>query len=220
MIDDDILRTRVRTAGIVHEHFKIQGARFEMYDVGGQRNERRKWLGSFNDITAVIFVAAISEYNQVLFEDRTVNRQDEAVELFRDTMVSEPFLDIPFILFLNKTDLLRKKLPHIPFRYEGDKKTPARNLEFKGPHCDRKKKYELDGPDADFEVCYDSARRYLQNLYELQKPDNKPHMVYTKFTNSTSSENINHIMHACRDIILRGQLGRGGFYAVDDDDEI
>jgi hypothetical protein len=35
-----------------------------MVDVGGQRNERRKWIHAFEGVTAVIFVAAISEYDQ------------------------------------------------------------------------------------------------------------------------------------------------------------
>lgn len=47
---------------------------FEMYDVGGQRNERKKWINCFEGVTAVIFVAALSEYDQCLFEDSTVNR--------------------------------------------------------------------------------------------------------------------------------------------------
>jgi hypothetical protein len=32
---------------------------------GGQRNERRKWIHCFENVTAVIFVAALSEYDQV-----------------------------------------------------------------------------------------------------------------------------------------------------------
>jgi hypothetical protein len=55
-----------------------------MYDVGGQRNERKKWIHCFDDVTAVIFVASLSEYDQVLYEDNTVNRMDEAVTLFAD----------------------------------------------------------------------------------------------------------------------------------------
>lgn len=36
-----------------------------IYDVGGQRNERRKWIHCFDEVTAIIFIAAISEYDQV-----------------------------------------------------------------------------------------------------------------------------------------------------------
>ncbi len=64
--------------------YDIDGSPFEIYDVGGQRNERKKWIHCFDDVTAVIFVVALSEYDQTLFEDSTTNRLLEAVELFGD----------------------------------------------------------------------------------------------------------------------------------------
>ena len=39
-----------------------------MFDVGGQRNERRKWIHCFDNVTACIFVTAISEFDQKLYE--------------------------------------------------------------------------------------------------------------------------------------------------------
>lgn len=41
---------------------------FHMFDVGGQRDERRKWIQCFNDVTAIIFVVASSSYNMVIRE--------------------------------------------------------------------------------------------------------------------------------------------------------
>ena len=55
--------------------------KFHMFDVGGQRDERRKWIQCFNDVTAIIFVAASSSYNMVLREDNTQNRLREALGL-------------------------------------------------------------------------------------------------------------------------------------------
>lgn len=43
-----------------------------MFDVGGQRSERKKWIHCFENVTAIIFLVAISEYDQVLIEDETV----------------------------------------------------------------------------------------------------------------------------------------------------
>ena len=41
---------------------------FRMVDVGGQRSERRKWIHCFENVTSIIFLVALSEYDQVLFE--------------------------------------------------------------------------------------------------------------------------------------------------------
>jgi hypothetical protein len=46
--EEDMLMTRVRTTGIVQSDFKIKGIDFAMFDVGGQRNERRKWKKANN----------------------------------------------------------------------------------------------------------------------------------------------------------------------------
>ena len=42
-----------------------------MFDVGGQRSERRKWIHVFDNVTAIIFTAALSAYDQLLREDNT-----------------------------------------------------------------------------------------------------------------------------------------------------
>ena len=39
-----------------------------MVDVGGQRSERRKWIHCFENVTTIMFLVAISEYDQVLQE--------------------------------------------------------------------------------------------------------------------------------------------------------
>lgn len=39
-----------------------------MVDVGGQRSERRKWIHSFENVISIIFLVALSEYDQILFE--------------------------------------------------------------------------------------------------------------------------------------------------------
>ena len=62
-----------------------------MFDVGGQRDERRKWIQCFNDVTAIIFVAASSSYNMVLREDNTQNRLREALGLSQINFFCEIF---------------------------------------------------------------------------------------------------------------------------------
>ena len=53
--DQDLLRCRVLTQGIFETRFVVDKVHFHMFDVGGQRDERRKWIQCFNDVTAIIF---------------------------------------------------------------------------------------------------------------------------------------------------------------------
>lgn len=106
----------------------IKGFAFTFIDVGGQRNERRKWIHCFDSVTALIFVAAISEYDQVLYEDEEVNRLKEAIVVFEKYSNHDSFFQTAMILFLNKTDLFRKKLLLSPFdetfkTFQGDPKS-------------------------------------------------------------------------------------------------
>jgi GTPase SAR1 family protein len=107
---DDCLRVRVRTTGIVEHTFNISGAMFRMFDVGGQRNERKKWIHCFQDVTSLLFVVAISEFDQVLYEDDNTNRMTESLTLFEDIANSPWFTDASIILFLNKIDLFLEKI--------------------------------------------------------------------------------------------------------------
>uniref|UniRef100_A0A674GKV0 G protein subunit alpha o1 n=1 Tax=Taeniopygia guttata TaxID=59729 RepID=A0A674GKV0_TAEGU len=56
--EQDILRTRVKTTGIVETHFTFKNLHFRLFDVGGQRSERKKWIHCFEDVTAIIFCVA------------------------------------------------------------------------------------------------------------------------------------------------------------------
>lgn len=73
--DQDILRSRVKTTGITETTFRIGDLTYRMFDVGGQRSERKKWIHCFENVTAIIFLVAISEYDQVLIEDESVVRK-------------------------------------------------------------------------------------------------------------------------------------------------
>lgn len=44
---------------------------YRMVDVGGQRSERKKWIHCFENVTSIVFLVALSEYDQILFESET-----------------------------------------------------------------------------------------------------------------------------------------------------
>ena len=183
----DMLYARVRTSGIVTERYKIDGSLFEMYDVGGQRNERKKWIHCFDDVTAVIFVAALSEYDQKLFEDANTNRMTEALDLFDEICNNRYFSSSSMILFLNKKDLFADKI-----RVKDIKDTPA-FADFSGGLGD----YDL------------GIEYFLGKFLELNK--NPERTIYHHATCATDTGNVSTVFNACKDIILRGNLKDSGF---------
>ena len=111
--DEDVVRTRVKTSGIIEKQFNIGGVAFTLIDVGGQRNERKKWIHCFNGVTAVLFVAALNEYDMLLSEDATTSRMMEALNLFEAICNSQWFVKTPIILLLNKRDLFIEKVRRV-----------------------------------------------------------------------------------------------------------
>ena len=68
--DQDILRSRLKTTGITETVFDLGALTYRMFDVGGQRSERKKWIHCFENVTALLFLVAISGYDQCLVEDK------------------------------------------------------------------------------------------------------------------------------------------------------
>lgn len=68
--DQDILRSRLKTTGITEAEFNLGSLTYRMFDVGGQRSERKKWIHCFENVTALLFLVAISGYDQCLVEDK------------------------------------------------------------------------------------------------------------------------------------------------------
>lgn len=61
-LSSDIVRARIRTTGIIDASFTIGKLLYKIYDVGGQRSERRKWIQVFQDVQVLLFLVSISEY--------------------------------------------------------------------------------------------------------------------------------------------------------------
>ena len=78
---------RAKTSGISETVFGMKNDKnqeIKIVDVGGQRNERKKWIHCFEEVTAIVFVVAASEYNLNLEEDPSVNRMHESLNLFKE----------------------------------------------------------------------------------------------------------------------------------------
>ncbi|KAF8964777.1 heterotrimeric G protein alpha subunit [Flammula alnicola] len=120
--DDDIVRARLRTVGI-QEHKLIfrqgpwdnprgsqSGWEWRIFDVGGCRTTRAAWLPYFDNVNVIIFLSPVSVFDQRLEEDKTVNRLEDSIILWTSICSSKLLARTQLILFLNKCDLLRRKL--------------------------------------------------------------------------------------------------------------
>lgn len=183
--DEDILKGRIKTTGITETNFNINGIKFKILDAGGQRSERKKWIHCFQDITCACFVLAVSEYDQMLFEDDKVNRIYEAIMLFDSLVNSKWFANTPFILFLNKVDLLKDKV----------RKSPVR-------------KYfpDYDGKSNDVE----DALRYFEKLFLSLNKSKRP--IYVHRTCATDTQSMKFILTAVTDMVIQQNLKKSGLF--------
>ncbi|KAL7750983.1 guanine nucleotide-binding protein subunit alpha [Sorochytrium milnesiophthora] len=184
--DQDILRVRLKTTAVVEKQYLINEVTYKIVDVGGQRSERRKWIHCFQNVTAIIFVAALSEYDQVLEEDETVNRVTESTQLFASICNSTWFEKLPIILFLNKTDLFAEKFARSP---------PI--------------KYFLDFPEKYTGMYPQNAQKYFKRIFiATKKNPDKP--VYTHFTCATDTSQVKFVMTAVARTVVKDNLGAAG----------
>ncbi|KAA1477742.1 G-alpha-domain-containing protein [Dentipellis sp. KUC8613] len=134
--DSDVVRARLRTIGI-QEHsitFEDDNVTIEheeggrrkskdgtavwakytrewvICDVGGCRTSRHAWLPYFTDLTAILFLAPVSCFDETLSEDPEVNRLEDSLTLWAAIIQSPLLKKVMMILFLNKCDLLDRKL--------------------------------------------------------------------------------------------------------------
>lgn len=183
--EQDILRTRVKTTGIVEVHFSFKSLNFKLFDVGGQRSERKKWIHCFEDVTAIIFCVAMSEYDQVLHEDETTNRMQESLKLFDSICNNKWFTDTSIILFLNKRDLFDAKI----------KKSPI-TICFA----------EYNGAQE-----FEPASNYIQAQFEAKNKSTTKD-IYCHTTCATDTDNIQFVFDAVTDVIIANNLRGCGLY--------
>ncbi|KAF2730853.1 G-alpha-domain-containing protein [Polyplosphaeria fusca] len=76
------------------------------------KTREKGWLARYTDTQAVIFVAAVSDYDVVSPSGK--NRLDEAADLFGEVLNEEAFRNVPILLVLNRVDVFRKKIAKAP----------------------------------------------------------------------------------------------------------
>jgi len=178
--EQDILRARVPTTGIIEYPFDLDSIIFRMVDVGGQRSERRKWIHCFENVTSIIFLVALSEYDQILFESDNENRMEESKALFKTIITYPWFQQSSIILFLNKKDLLEEKILHS-------------HLVDYFPEFDGRMRDAVE------------AREFILRIFVELNPD-PDKIIYSHFTCATDTDNIRFVFAAVKDTILQLNL--------------
>ncbi|KAF2719280.1 G-protein alpha subunit [Polychaeton citri CBS 116435] len=180
--EQDVLRARTKTTGIYETRFQMGQLSIHMFDVGGQRSERKKWIHCFENVTSIIFCVALSEYDQVLLEESSQNRMMESLVLFDSVVNSRWFMRTSIILFLNKVDLFRAKLA----------KSPLGNY----------------FPDYSGGNDVNRAAKYL--LWRFNQV-NRAHLnLYPHLTQATDTSNIRLVFAAVKETILQNALKDSG----------
>ncbi|KAM7245447.1 guanine nucleotide-binding protein G(t) subunit alpha-3 isoform X1 [Ovis aries] len=184
--EQDVLHSRVKTTGIIETQFSFKDLHFRMFDVGGQRSERKKWIHCFEGVTCIIFCAALSAYDMVLVEDEEVNRMHESLHLFNSICNHKYFATTSIVLFLNKKDLFQEKVTKV-------------HLSICFP--------EYTGPNT-----FEDAGNYIKNQFldlNLKKEDKE---IYSHMTCATDTQNVKFVFDAVTDIIIKENLKDCGLF--------
>ncbi|OBA20022.1 guanine nucleotide binding protein, alpha subunit [Metschnikowia bicuspidata var. bicuspidata NRRL YB-4993] len=178
----DILRTRKKTSGIFDFRFQMGNSNIHMFDVGGQRSERKKWIHCFDNVTLIIFCVALSEYDQVLLEESSQNRLEESLTLFDSVVNSRWFSRTSVVLFLNKIDVFANKLPNSPL--------------------------ENHFPDYNGGDNLNKAVKYI--LWRFTQVNRPGLNIYPHVTQATDTSNIQLVFTALKETILENSLRDSG----------
>lgn len=176
---DDILRCRRKTTGIIEISFSYGGHEFKLFDVGGQRNERKKWIHCFEGVTAVVFVASLSDYDQKCYEDDRTNRMQESLDLFDEICNGNWFKNAPIFLFLNKQDIFRQKIKNVDLK--------------------------VCFPDYDGGQNFDNAIKFIETKFlDTNKFD--PSRIFTQFTEATDTTSVEAVFENLKNTIIEKNL--------------
>lgn len=83
--------------------------RYKLYDYGGRRNERKKFMNAFTD-SNLIYTVSLSSFDQLCVEDDTTNRMLESIENCKDIINHNSFKNVPLFFVFTKYHIFQKKI--------------------------------------------------------------------------------------------------------------
>ncbi|CAL2049330.1 unnamed protein product [Caenorhabditis brenneri] len=210
--NEDLIHMRQTTLGVHEISFDYTKHTIRLIDVGGQKTERRKWIHFFEGVTAVMFVCSMSSFNQTTEEEPKsfvwesslnrvqnkvlvrssgkakvekpgmVNRLDESVDLFKSIRENGFLRNSNFMLFLNKTDVLARKLAAINFGdYFPDYKNWVNN-----------------------DNSVPSVAEFIESMF--REGLDSEHRIYSHLIQATVTSNVEFTFGLCCDVIFEKNL--------------
>ncbi|KAL4266535.1 P-loop containing nucleoside triphosphate hydrolase [Pleurotus pulmonarius] len=168
--DKDIVRARLRTLGVQEYRFSLDTAdgpqtEWVMYDVAGCRTQRAVWIPYFTDVTTILFLAPISAFDEWIYEGHRI------------------------ILFMNKCDLLAKKLK--------DKRIKVRE-------------YVLDFGNRpnDFKTVTEFFHKAFKDMFK--KGGTRERRLYSHFTSVVDTKATALTLFGVHDAILKRHIAKAG----------
>jgi len=189
--NNDILYVRYRTTGMAEKEFRIKDAIFKVHDVGGQRNERKKWIHFFDGVTAVLFVVSLTCYDEVPFEDVTdldtdvslANNMLESIKVFEETLAQPCFEGTGFIVFFNKSDIMQDKVKHVPIT--------GAFPNYKGPQ--------------EFKPTVEYIQNYFLALNKISSRE-----TFSHITTATDTGNVERVFNDVQQCVVNWSLKNAG----------
>ncbi|KAJ2915866.1 hypothetical protein MD484_g4551, partial [Candolleomyces efflorescens] len=172
---DDVLKARLKTVGVAEYKFEME--------VSAGRDSAT-WAPFFDDVDAIIFLAPISAFDQVLTEDKTVNRLEDSVLLWKAVCSNKLLANVDLVLFLNKCDILEKKL-----------NAGVRLQKYIRSYGDR-------------ENTLDAVSKYLRGKFSAihREYSPNPRKFYVFCTSVTDAATTAGIIASVRDMVIRQHL--------------
>lgn len=183
---------RKQTTAMSETDFKIRGNICRFIDVGGQIKYRSRWHMFFDDAKAIFFIVSMASYDQMMEEDVKKNRMADSMELFSSTINNPLLRNVAVMLFLNKTDLVEKKLAYSSLRKH------FIDLSCKSPLWLIRETalfiHQISPVAKKNETDIENAKSYFKYKFEILNA-NKTRRLYTSFTNSTDSRLMEKVIN-------------------------
>ena len=176
----------------------------------------------------MIFVAALNDYNAVLFEDNETNALLKAVDLFYEIICNKWFRKSEIILFLNKDDLFREQLQYdqVPLTvcFSEEAGWPIADEWYNGPNYFFDNSLSDDQLQQFFYRCYDESINFIKQVFENRKLwaiQNTRHsnngyglskdtVIFHHITCATDKMAIQQVFWDVQGIVIRANLKKGG----------